>query len=173
MPAMLETAAALAVTAAMFGSTVAALAGATRVGAAATHLADQLFLERQLEHLIDRAALAAGSGPTRPPAIAAADAHRVVFHADLDGDGRVQPTGAETTALELATTGSDLRVRHRLGRQTMTVLELERTRGEVLARDIFGEPAAPSSASLLELRLRTLAGSGRSLHFCIPATLAR
>ncbi|HYB98572.1 MAG TPA: hypothetical protein VEC57_05495 [Candidatus Limnocylindrales bacterium] len=170
---MLETTAALAVTGAMLATTIAALASTARLAAAATSLTSELFVERLLEHLVDRAALSAGSGPGLPHAIAEAEEERVVFQADLDGDGDVEPSGAETTALELMAAGGDLRIRHRLGKQRMTIVERGDATGRlrVVGRD--GAASAPSAATMVELELRDGPGRKRRLWlFALPASLA-
>jgi hypothetical protein len=173
MASMLEVAASLAVTGATLASTLAMLGGAARVTAAAAELTGELFVERQLEHLVDRSALAAGAGPSLPWPIAAADPDRVVFQSDLDGNRIVETSGSETSALELSASGNDLRLRLRIGRQTMTVMERARTGGRLSLLDRRGNAAGPAAGTLVQLELEGEDGSTRTWAFALPAARSR
>lgn len=182
MASLLETTAGLAIAASLLASTLGAMQQAARIGAQADDLCDSLFAERQFEALIDRAALAAGSGPAHPAALREVASDKAVFRADLDGDGAVSESGSETTALEVSSDTSRTRLRHRLGHQAMTVLEFARASANVTAYDLFGNPTVAPSASLLEVSVERseqlslqAQGGGQMLHllFAIPEAVRR
>jgi len=182
MFSLLETTAALSISATLLASTLAALQQAARIGAQTEELGARLFAERQFEALIDRAALSAGSGPSRPAALGDVTSDKAVFRADLDGNGSVSQSGSETSAVEVLNEGSRVRLRHRLGNQTMTVVEFDGAVGAVAAYDRLGSPTLASTASLVEVSVRPGAAlaldSGRdtdTLHllFAIPEALRR
>jgi hypothetical protein len=175
MPSLLEAAASLAISAAVLVLMTASLAGAARVHAACIELGDELFRVRQLEHLVDRAASLAGAGPTHPWPVSSLTADTVVFASDQDGNGTVDATSSETTALEVRQSGSQARVRIRLGRQTMTVLEVDDSDASLHACDSRGRSAAASTTSLVELAIAARddgSGSIRRLLFAVPARRA-
>ncbi len=147
------------------------LAATARLHAACLALEEEMFAERQLEHLVDRASLAAGSGPLRPPALTSLDASNAVFGADLDGNGTVDSSGSETSALEVRRSGNEARIRVRVGKQTMTVLVLPETEATIEGLDREGRGATASTATLLELELRPRADvdAARRLLFALPA----
>ena len=153
MAGLLETAAAVAITGAMLASTSASMAASARIASAAAALTGELFVERQLEHLLDRGALAGGAGPDRPPAVGEAGTERIVFHADHDGDGRIDTDSSEVTALELVHHDGAVRIRHRLGRQSMTIFERKDARARLAVFDRFGNAAGAAAASLLTLEI--------------------
>jgi len=173
MPGLLETAASLGLSAGVVALVMANLAGAARTQAACLHLADDLFRARQLEHLVDRATLLAGAGPTRPPPLSSLSGDTAVFAADLDGDGAVDPNSSETSAVEVRPDGADTRVRLRLGRQTMTVLEAEGSEATLAAFDRRGMATDAATASLVELVLAARDEVGdqapRRMLFALPA----
>lgn len=173
MPSLLETAASLGLSAGVVALLTANLAAAARTHAACLLLAEDLFRVRQLEHLVDRATLLAGAGPTRPPPLASLTSDTAVLAADLDGDGTVDPNSSETSAVEVRPDGADARVRLRLGRQTMTVLEAEDSEATLAAFDRRGLVADAASASLVELVLAARdEDGGESLQrmlFALPA----
>jgi type II secretory pathway component PulJ len=153
MSSLLEAAAALGISAAVTALLTASLSGAVRVHTACVALTDDLFEVRQLEHLVDRSALAAGAGPMRPAAISSLSSDTVVFASDSNGNGSVDATSSETTALEVRQIGAQARVRVRLGRQTMTVLEADESDASLVAVDKRGLPASSTTASLVELAI--------------------
>src|SRR6185503_16477200 len=95
----------------------------------------------------------AGMGPGHPAAVTAVSADTIVFEADQNGDGVVDSTSSETSALESRAAGSDARVRVRLGRQTMTVLEAERSDASLSAVDRHGAAANATTAALVGLTI--------------------
>ena len=170
MPVLLEAAATLAVGAALVLLLTASLVSSAKLHAAASAMADQVFRERQLEHLAERAAATAGTGPLHPAAIGSASATAVVFQADLDGNGAVDATSSETTALEVANSAGTSKVRIRLGRQTMTVLESTEGAAALVLRDRSGLAAGASNARLVELNLPARASpAGCPLLVALPA----
>ncbi len=182
MFSLLETTCSLAIAAILLASILAAMQQAVRIEAQARDLCGRLFAVRQFETLIDRAAAAAGSGPTRPAALRDLASDRAVFRADLNGDGNVSDSGSESTAIEIVNDASRVRLRHRLGYQTMTVLEFERASADITAYDRFGASTLAPTASLLEVNVEPgsapapLAGNGsQSLHllFAIPEATRR
>lgn len=182
MISLLETTAGLAISAAVLASTLAAMQHAARIGAQADDLCQSLFAERQFEWLLDRAAATAGSGPARPVALRDLATDKAVFRADLDGDGNVSESGSETTAVEIVGDASGVRLRHRLGHQTMTVLEFERSSAVITAYDSFGVPTTAPTASLIEVTVRHSdrsaldgSGEGERLHllFAVPEAARR
>lgn len=174
MASLLEAAAALGVSAAVTVLMTTSLTGAVRVHAACLAVGDELFKARQLEHLVDRATLAAGSGPARPGAVSSISADTVVFASDHDGNGSIDTTSSETTALEVRQSGSQARVRVRLGRQTMTVLEVDDSESSLVVRDRHGGFANAATASLVELKIVDRDGNpddalAKRLLFSLPA----
>jgi hypothetical protein len=172
VPSLVEAAASAAVGGAVLALVTASMGAAARIDADAALLADELYRARQLEHLVDRASLAAGTGPGRPTALSALSAAAAEFGADTDGSGAVDPNTAETTALEVSPSGSTARVRIRIGRQTMTVLEATQSDGRISGFDAHGRVATAATASLVELELvpRTSGGfPARTMRFAIPA----
>lgn len=182
MLSLVETSAGLAIAATLLATTLTAMQQAVRIGARAEDLCEKMFVQRQFESLIDHAALAAGSGPAHPPALQGLTDQQAVFGADLDGDGIVSESGSETTAVEIVNDASRTRLRHRLGRQTMTVLELDHASAGIVAYDRFGHPTMALTASLLAITVQTraaltldAAGDGEELHlqFAIPEAARR
>lgn len=172
MPSLVETAASAAVGGAVLALVAAAMGSAVRIDAEAARLADDLFRSRQLEHLVDRAALPAGSGPARPSPLSSLAETGAVFTADLDGSGAVDSTTAETTAVEVSQDGSTARLRVKLGRQTMTVLEAARSDARISGLDAAGRAANAATASLVEVEIVPRDrgdGPRRVLRFAIPA----
>lgn len=181
MTSLLETTAGLAIAATLLATLLAAMLQAARIGAQAEELCEAVFARRQFESLVDRAALAAGSGPAHPLALQDLATGQAVFAADLDGDGTVSDTGSETTAVEVVNESSRTRLRHRLGRQTMTVLEFEDSTAGVVAYDRAGSSTWSLDASLLEV-VAVRAGDALDvardpeelhLQFAIPEALRR
>jgi len=114
------------------------------------------FAERQVEHLVDAAIARAGAGPADVPAVGDATSERIVFQADLDGDGVVDTSSAEQTELELrATSASSPRtLLHRLGRQGMTVEDDLPSTSRVSLLGRGGAPATPTDATGVEIPRR-------------------
>lgn len=176
MPSLVESAASAAVGAAVLTLVAVSMGSAARIDAEAAHLCDDLFRSRQLEHLVDRAALAAGAGPKRPAPLSSLSATAAVFTGDLDGNGAVDTGSSESTALEVSQAGSTTRVRVKLGRQTMTVLEADASDARISAVDVFGHTASAGTASLVELEITardTTGPAARTMWFAIPARYLR
>lgn len=170
MASLLEATAAMAISGALLSLVTGSMTATARLQRECVRLTDELFQARQLEHLVDRAALAAGSGPNRPAAVSSVEVDAVGFASDHDGDGVVDATSSETTTLEVRQEGATARVRIRLGRQTMTVLEAARHDASLVVLDRRGAPADAASASLVELRLAPRDGdAARSWRFSVPA----
>lgn len=172
MGSLLETVAALGLSALVMAMVVASLAAGARLQAACILLGDELFETRQLEHLVDRATQGAGSGPGHPAPLSSLTGDTVVFAADTNGDKKVDTTSAETTALEVRQSGSTALVRIRLGRQTMTVLDTEDSVATLAFVDRRGRTADAATASLVELAItpKTAASAAtRRLLFSVPA----
>ncbi len=153
MASLLEAVASLGISGAVVALLTASMTSAVRVQAACTELAGDLFEKRQLEHLVDRAVLASGSGPALPGAVASVSADSVELASDHDGNGTVDTTSAETTALEVRQSSGDARVRLRFGRQTMTVLEVADSQATLAALDRSGSPAIAATTALVELAI--------------------
>ena len=153
MSSLLETAAALTVSGTVMILMTTSLAGAVRVHAACVTLGDELFQARQLEHLVDRTTIAAGAGPTHPEPVSSLSGDTVVFASDHDGNGSVDTTSSETTALEVRQSGAEARVRLRLGRQTMTVLTADDSDASLAVLDRRGLVAVSTTATLVELSI--------------------
>jgi hypothetical protein len=175
MSSLLESCAALALSGSVLVLTTAGISAAARLNAACLDLTAEMFAERQLEHLVDGAVLAAGGGPLRPSAISTVDETNVVFAADLDGNGSVVASGSETSALEVRHSGRRARVRVRLGKQTMTVLEADDTEATLVCLDRDGHEADAATSSLVELTLtprdRASPAATRRLLFALPARM--
>jgi hypothetical protein len=174
MASLLETMAALAITASTMAFSVATLAASARLHADADRTVDALFSERQLEHLVERAAASAGTGPGRPPPVSLATVEDVVLAADLNGDGTVETDSAETTALEVRRVGREARLRLRLGRQVMTVRTLPDTTARLRGLDRWGHPATATDTALIELTVEPAQGPAigpatTPVLFAIPA----
>jgi hypothetical protein len=119
---LMEAMAAVGVQALVLASVLVTSTALTLLAGETWGLEAQLFAERQVEHLLDTAAARAGSGPSGPPAIANASASKVVFFADLDGNGSVDTSSSEKTEIEVRSpTASTRSLFHRLGNQGMTV----------------------------------------------------
>ncbi len=170
MTSLLEATAAITIAGALLSLVTGSMTASARLHRECARLADELFQARQLEHLADRAVLAAGNGPNRPAPVASVTGDAVAFAADHDGDGVVAATNSETTTLEIRQDGTTARVRLRLGRQTMTVLEAARQDAGLLALDRRGAPAADATTTLVELTLAPRdGGAARSWRFAVPS----
>jgi hypothetical protein len=162
---LLEAAAALAISGMVMLMMTGELVASARLHEACLQLTDRLFTERQLEQLVDRAVLAAGNGPAHPAPISSLSSDTVVFAADQNGDGSVDSTSSETTALEVRPNGREARVRVRLGRQTMTVLTAADTEAMLSAVDRYGRAASATTATLVELALAPRGSPSRESSF--------
>jgi len=171
MSSLLEAIVAVSLSGAVLALMSTSLLGAARLQAACARLSDEAFASRQLEHLADRATLRAGAGPNRPAAVSSVAADTVVLGSDLDGNGIVDANSSETTALEVRPDGRTARVRVRLGRQTMTVLEADDSSAAIAVLDRRGNAAAAETATLVELVVtsRDDSGNARRLLFSLPA----
>lgn len=168
MATLLEAVASLAISGAIAGLVSASLSSALRVESACIELAAELFERRQLEHLVDRAALSAGAGPGLPAGVASVSSDSIVFASDQDGDGLVDATSSETTALEVRQASGDARVRLRYGRQTMTVLEREDAEATLSVFDRGGSATGAAGAALVELAIAPENGDAAKLYFALP-----
>lgn len=169
MTSLLEATAAMAISGALLSLVTGSMTATARLHRECVQLGDELFQARQLEHLADRAALAAGSGPSLPAPVSSVEAEAVGFASDHDGDGVVDTTSSETTMLEIRQEGATARVRIRLGRQTMTVLEAARHDASLVALDRRGAVADATSASLVEVTLAPRDGGvSRKWLFAVP-----
>jgi hypothetical protein len=167
---LLEAVASLGISGAVVALMSASMTSAVRVQNACIELGDQLFERRQLEHLVDRAVLAAGAGPSLPAAVSSVSADSVVFGSDYDGDGVVDTTSSETTALEVRHMSGDARVRLRFGRQTMTVMEVADSEASLAVSDRGGGAADAEAAALVELAIAPSSGDAAAskLFFSLP-----
>jgi hypothetical protein len=147
------------------------MTSAVRIRTSCVELADELFQQRQLEHLVDRAALAAGAGPGFPAPVSSLTSDTVVFASDHDGNRAVDGSSSETTALEVRQSSGDARVRVRFGKQTMTVVEVADSVARLDVVDRRGAAASASTAALLDLRIAPADGDSRErrLLFSVPA----
>lgn len=174
MPSLVETCASAAVGGAVLALVTASMASGARTASAASQLTAELFRARQLEHLVDRAVLAAGAGPSHPAAVTSLSSGSVALAADLDGSGGVDATTSETTALEVVQDGGTAKIRVRLGRQTMTVLEAEDSDATLGALDRHGRDADAATACVVELAITARdpppgEDAARRVLFAIPA----
>lgn len=171
MSGLLEALLAVSLSGAVLVLMTTSISAAARLHAACAQLGDEAFASRQLEHLVDRATLRAGAGPNHPAAVASVTADTVVLASDQDGNGAVDATTSETTAVEVRQDGRTARVRVRLGRQTMTVLDAGNSLATMSVRDRRGDLAAASAATLLELAIRHRDDDspGRQMLFSLPA----
>jgi hypothetical protein len=112
----------------------------------------RMFADRQVEQLVDAAALRAGAGPDRPAPVAEATTDYVVLQADSDGNGVVDAGSAERTMLELRAAAATRNLLHRIGGQTMKVEErlAESSAFRLLARDGTAT-ASPAEAWAIEI----------------------
>jgi hypothetical protein len=165
---LLEAVASLAISGTVVALVSASMSSAVRVQHACIELAGELFERRQLEHLVDRAVLAAGAGPGLPSAVASATSDTVVFSSDHDGDGTVDTQSSETTALEVRQSSGDARVRIRFGRQTMTVLEAEDSEVTLEVLDRRGAATGAEGAALVDLSIVPEQGTASMLSFSLP-----
>jgi len=171
MATLVEAAAAVSVAGAILLLVTTALAASARIDALCASVGAELVTDRQLEQLLDRASLASGAGPAHPPAISSLSADTVVFGSDQNGDGVVDTTSSETTALEVRMGSGTTSVRVRLGRQTMTVLDAGDDVASVAGLDRYGNATAAASARLVELTLIPTgddAGATRTMLFTVP-----
>ncbi len=118
---LFETIVAIALEAVVLSGLTTSLLAATELTATLRAQRGQTLETHRLEQLIDHGVIAAGTGPTHPPAIAEADAGRLVLHADLNGDSLINAHSAERIELMLRSDGSTQRLVHRLGRQSATI----------------------------------------------------
>jgi hypothetical protein len=167
---LLEAVASLGISGAVVALMSASMTSAVRVQNACIELGDQLFERRQLEHLVDRAVLSAGAGPSLPAAVSSVSADSVVFASDHDGDGVVDTTSSETTALEVRQSSGDARVRLRFGRQTMTVMEVTDSEATLGVSDRGGSAADATAGTLVELAIAPSSGEtpASRLYFSLP-----
>ena len=103
-------------------------------------------------------------------AVSSVSADSVVFGSDHDGDGVVDTTSSETTALEVRHMSGDARVRLRFGRQTMTVMEVADSEAMLAVSDRGGTAADASAAALVELAIAPSSGEAPAsrLFFSLP-----
>jgi hypothetical protein len=168
LASLLEAVASLGISSAVVALLSASMTSAVRLQTACIELGDELFERRQLEHLVDRAVLAAGAGPGFPAGVASMSSDSIVFASDHDGDGTVDTTSSETTALEVRQSSGDARVRLRFGRQTMTVMEIADSEATLSVLDRGGATASAGTAALVELAV-VHEGAGRTeLVFSLP-----
>jgi hypothetical protein len=158
LASLVEAVASLAILGGVIALMSASMTSAVRVQNACIELGDQLFERRQLEHLVDRAVLAAGAGPSMPAGVSSISADSVVFASDHDGDGVVDTTSSETTALEVRQSSGDARVRLRFGRQTMTVMEIADSEAMLAVYDRGSAAANAATAALIELTIAPASG---------------
>lgn len=174
MSSLLEAVAALSISGAVMVLSITSLTAAARLHAACATLSSELFASRQLEQLVDRATLLAGNGPNLPEPVSALEPDTIVFASDHDGDGIVDTGSSESTALEVRQISGHVKVRVRLGRQTMTVFEADDSDAVVSALDAAGRVADAAGATFIELAITSrdesfhAAGSRRML-FSLPA----
>ena len=176
MASLLEAAASVGLSASLMATMTASLAGAVRVQSLTSAVAGELFAERQLEQLVDRATLLSGHGPTQPAAVSSISDDTVVFSSDLNGDGIVDTASSETTALEVRRASGRTTVRVRLGRQTMTVVDAGDDTGTISGFDAYGGAASAASATLVGLELAREApdaDEARRLLFSLPSRTMR
>ncbi len=153
-PSLLETAAALALHAGVLATLVSGLGANVRLAHELWTIEAELFRERQVEHLLDRAVMQAGAGPSTPPPVARADGGEIVLHSDRDGDGHVNPRSAEVTSVYFKTSGAKARLVYKLGRQAMTVMEDLSSESRFVHMDAAGMPATlAAEVKLIELRI--------------------
>jgi len=119
---LLETVAALALEATVLIALTVTLTSMTTMASSLRDLRDAAMEDRRIEHLIDHAAGRAGSGPTSPIAVALAETSRVVFQADLNGDGLIDARTSERTEFVLRAEAGGQRLSHRIGRQSITLV---------------------------------------------------
>jgi hypothetical protein len=171
LASLVEAVASLGISGAVVALMSASMASAVRVQHACIEVAGGLFERRQLEHLVDRAVSAAGGGPSLPAAVSSISADSIVFGSDHDGDGVVDTTSSETTALEVRQSSGDARVRLRFGRQTMTVMEVANSGAALAVSDRSGGAADAATAALVELAIAPAGGEtpGSRLFFSLPA----
>ncbi len=101
----------------------------------------RLFVSGQVEHLLDTGLAAARTNPLPGHPIADLTSAGIKLAADLDGDGRLDAGSAETTVVSLETGDRGLSLRHRIGRQKMTVIDELPAGSRLLALDDRGTPA--------------------------------
>ena len=174
MASLLEAAAAVGISGTVMVLVTTSLAGAARIQSLAATVANDLFAARQLEQLVDRASLMSGYGPAHSAAVSSVSADTVVFGSDANGDGLVDSTSSETTALEIRPASGRTSVRVRLGRQTMTVLDAGDGMATLFVYDVTGRPASAGTARLVDLEVtasQPLLESDGAKHmlFSLPA----
>ncbi len=173
MASLLEAAAAVGISGTVMVLVTTSLAGAARIQSLGATVANELFAERQLEQLVDRASLQSGYGPAHPAAVSSVSADTVVFGSDSNGDSLVDPTSSETTALEVRRTSGRTSVRVRLGRQTMSVLDAGDSTATLSAFDRSSHAATAAAASLIDLVITSpqsaLDNDAKHMLFSVPA----
>ena len=97
-------------------------------------------LELQLERLFDRTV--ANPATLGAPRIVVAEPRRFLIDTDLDGNGRINERSAESSGFELVERASALELRHRMGRQSMTIVRGLAPQASFVYRDRYGEEAA-------------------------------
>jgi hypothetical protein len=175
---LLEAAAAVGLSGTVLMLATASLTAMARIQNETAALASEMFVARQLEQLIDRAALLAGGGPGHPAAVSAISSEGVVFLSDQNGDGAVDATSAETTAVEARRIDGDARVRIRLGRQTMTVLDAAGSDTSMIGVDPWGTAAGAATATCIDLTVAAHDPEAehvaeRHVVFSVPARMWR
>lgn len=118
---LLETIVAIALEAVVLSGLTTSLLAATEMTATLRTQRGRTLETHRLEQLIDHGITLAGTGPAHPPAVAEAEAKRLVLHADLNGDSSIDPRSAERIELIVRSDGSTQRLVHRIGRQSATI----------------------------------------------------
>ncbi|MFQ5477927.1 MAG: hypothetical protein ACE5E4_04845 [Candidatus Binatia bacterium] len=164
---LVQAMAALALEGLLLASLLGSLVSTVRLAASCHQLQATMARASQVERLVDSAAAVAGAGSPTQAAVLDADSAHVSLMADLDGNGLIDDRSAELTSLELRKIANSRRLSHRIGRQSMTILEGLPVSATVRNYDVFGlPPDAPS-----DLRLFSLPDGVGNLYYALPRLL--
>lgn len=144
---LLESAAALAMSAIVLATLTAALGASAVTSHGTWELAHRMAEERHVEHLLDAAfarTLAAGG------AVVECTDRRIALEADLDGNGAIDASSSERTAFSVVDRTTDRRaLTQQLGQQSMTLNDTLPGTAAIRCLDTFGAPTA--SAALVRV----------------------
>ncbi len=169
---LIEAAFAIAVQALLSAALVQQIA----VIAIVAHQAERAASSRQsaahVERLVDIARNAASASADIVAPVFAISQEGLTFHADLDGNGRIDTRSSESIGLYLNRGRNSTRLIHKIGRQPMALAEGSDGAFSLTAYDRSGAPTRdPARASLLALAWGNNAGANTHAWFALPRPL--
>ena len=128
----------------------------------------EIFDARQIEQLTAGALAAAQQYPRPGGPLLDVGRYRIRIGADLDRDGSLDASSAESTIVSLDPSSGTYRLRYQTGRQIMTIAEELSTESRFEAFNELGEPTYDAArVTLISLHLGHRGKDVRSTYFAI------